>query len=230
MVHINLLKPFHENHSENTLDDSPLPVNVVSYGADVSCDSSLVDDNVDTRENTVFLAGVMDHLNHLSSNQQSNAIDLLNSFPEVCAEIPGSCTLVEHDIELNGNARPIKQGPYRLPPSKRERMKASVEYLLELGLAEHSISPWSPPCILDPKQHGTDCLCADCRQVDRIPVSDPYPNPFPHLDVVIDAPIGRPYCWNFTPYLLPVVVRVDAIPGQQEYCGGVYFSHIAFFM
>ena len=230
MVHINLLKPFHENHSENALDDSPLPVNVVSHGADISCDSSLVDDNVDTRENTVFLAGVRDHLNHLSSNQQSNVIDLLNSFPEVCADHPGSCTLVEHDMELVGNARPIKQGPYRLPPSKRERMKAAVEYLLELGLAERSKSPWSSPCILVPKQDGTDRLCTDYRQVNRITVPDAYP--LPRLDDIIDTLGNATYITKIDLlrgyYQIPLTERAKLISAFVTPDGLYQYKYMAF--
>ncbi len=50
-------------------------------------------------------------------------------------------------------------------------------YLLENGLAKHSYSPWSSPCLLVPKKDGTFRFCTDFRKVNAVTVPDSYPLP-----------------------------------------------------
>lgn len=81
-----------------------------------------------------------------------------------------------HDIEIERSA-PIRQHPYRVNPVKREIMKEEVKYLLDQGLAVHSSSPWSSPCILVPKPDGTYRFCTDYRKVNSITKPDSFPMP-----------------------------------------------------
>ncbi|KAL1274401.1 hypothetical protein QQF64_027215 [Cirrhinus molitorella] len=84
--------------------------------------------------------------------------------------------VLQHDIDV-GNAAPIKQNAYRVNIAKRAVMNDEVEYLLEHGLAKHSCSPWSSPCLLVPKSDGSARFCTDYRKVNAVTVPDCFPLP-----------------------------------------------------
>ena len=74
-----------------------------------------------------------------------------------------STTLACHDVDV-GNARPIKQHPYRLNPGKLAILRKEVDYMLKHGIIEPSQSEWSSPCVLVPKPDGSYSFCTDFRR------------------------------------------------------------------
>ena len=72
-----------------------------------------------------------------------------------------------HEVNV-GNAKPIKQHPYRINPEKTKAMRKEVEYLLENDLAEVSDSEWSSPCplvLLNKMRHANQRLTRWCLQL-----------------------------------------------------------------
>ena len=56
----------------------------------------------------------------------------------------GRTTLVQHVIET-GDAAPIKQRPYRTSPESKQEIDRQVNGMLERGIIQESVSPWSSP-------------------------------------------------------------------------------------
>ncbi|CAL9695804.1 unnamed protein product [Knipowitschia caucasica] len=56
-------------------------------------------------------------------------------------------------------------------------MKQEAEYLLEHGLAIHSSSAWSSPCLVEEKPDGTPRFITDFRKVNAVTEPDSYPMP-----------------------------------------------------
>lgn len=56
-------------------------------------------------------------------------------------------------------------------------MKKEAEYLLKHGLAVHSSSPWSSPCLVETKPDGSPRFNTDYRRVNAVTVPDSYPLP-----------------------------------------------------
>ena len=56
-------------------------------------------------------------------------------------------------------------------------MKKEVNFLLDNGLAEPSLSPWASPCLLTPKPDGSSRFCTDYRKVNQVTIPDSYPLP-----------------------------------------------------
>lgn len=52
-----------------------------------------------------------------------------------------------------------------------------MQYLLENGFAEPSISPWASPCIMIPKPDGSYRFCTNFRKVNKVTVPDSFPLP-----------------------------------------------------
>ncbi len=100
---------------------------------------------------------------------------------------PGKTDLTCHDVDV-GQARPIKQQPYRLNPHKLKLVRKEIKYKLDHKIIEPSQSEWSSPVILVPKPAGSQRLCIDYRKVNSITKTDSYA--IPKIDDCIDK-IGK---------------------------------------
>ena len=63
----------------------------------------------------------------------------------------GRCEFVEHHIEVHGHA-PIQKSLFRYSASEKVILHKEINMMLELGVLEHSQSPWGFPAILLPKK------------------------------------------------------------------------------
>ena len=186
LIHINLIKPYHSKLKENFLLDDKNEKAVMSFSSNVRDDVTVNPSafTIDTLENSTYMSNLETNLCDLSVSQKGDISNLF-SFPNVCSDRPGICKLMEHGIQLVDGTTPIKQAPYRVTPQKRKRLKAAVQYLLDMDLAEPSDSPWASPCILVPKSDNTDRLCTDYRRLNKVTVPDAYP--LPRLDDLVDT-------------------------------------------
>ena len=88
-----------------------------------------------------------------------------------------------HDVDV-GDARPIKQHPYRVNPIKLEKLRQEVQYMLEKDIIEPSQSSWASPCVLVPKPDGSIRYCTDYRKVNVLSKTDSFP--IPRMEDCID--------------------------------------------
>jgi len=70
----------------------------------------------------------------------------------------GKTTLACHDVSV-GDARPIKQHPYKVYPNKLAALRKEIQYMLQHGIVEPGQSEWSSPCVLVPKADGSYHFC-----------------------------------------------------------------------
>jgi hypothetical protein len=106
--------------------------------------------------------------------------EVLNDFEEVFTAQKGSlgrCDMTPFTIDT-GDARPIRQRPYRAPLQKRKVIEDQIRDMLDEGVIQPSQSPWASPITLAPKP-GTDELrfCIDYRRVNAVTIKDAYPIP-----------------------------------------------------
>ncbi|KAK3890093.1 hypothetical protein Pcinc_005938 [Petrolisthes cinctipes] len=134
--------------------------------------------------NSDILANPSVKLQHLSSNQVEDVMQLLSGYPQLFSDVSRQCSLVQHDILLQPNTHPVKQAPYRVGPAKKEILKKEVEFLLSNELLEPSDSEWASPCLLVPKPDGSSQRCTDYRNVNQVTIPDYFP--LPRIDDVID--------------------------------------------
>ena len=119
----------------------------------------------------------------LTTKQNTELRETLQSFSEVMSDVPGRTDYAEHDIET-GTARPIRLPPYRVPQAYRETVKKEIAEMLEHGIIEPSTSEWSSPIVLVKKKDGTLRFCVDYRRLNNISQADAYP--MPRIDELID--------------------------------------------
>ncbi len=191
VCHINMLKAYHVRESPvvkaseqiagPAVSSVAVAMGLNSFPGSLSAD----EDGVVLRnapqqcvrlENSEILKDLNSFLDHLTPDQKADIVELISDFNCLFSDVPKLTNVLQHDINVNG-ARPIKQHAYRVNPTKRSVMRQEVNYLLENGLAKHSYSPWSSPCLLVPKKDGTFRFCTDFRKVNAVTVPDSYPLP-----------------------------------------------------
>ncbi|XP_068243247.1 uncharacterized protein [Palaemon carinicauda] len=126
--------------------------------------------------NSVALGNLPGMLDHLSATQSKEVMNFITKFAVLFQDVPGLTSLLMHDVEV-GDARPIKQHPYRVNPSKRDIIQQEVEYMLRHDLIQRSFSPWSSPVVLVKKEGGGQRMCFDYRKVNAVTESDCFPLP-----------------------------------------------------
>ena len=95
--------------------------------------------------------------------------------------LPGQalgCThLLQHNIELLPDAKPVYIPAYRLPHSQCEIATRKVQEMIDDGVVEPSTSPWNSPLFLVPKKDGDFRPVVDFRQLNQRTASQRYPLP-----------------------------------------------------
>ena len=123
----------------------------------------------------------IEHLRGKLTDEQLEAIkDVLERNEEVFsrhkADI-GCCNFVEHEIELEENAVPHREGARRMTPHKSEACRKEIETLLEYDMIEPSKSPWACGVVMAKKKGDQLRFCCDFRYLNSVTVKDAYPIP-----------------------------------------------------
>ena len=123
----------------------------------------------------------IEHLRGKLTDEQLEAIkDVLERNEEVFsrheADI-GCCNFVEHEIELEENAIPHREGARRMTPHKSDACRKEIETLLEYDMIEPSKSPWACGVVMAKKKGDQLRFCCDFRYLNYVTVKDAYPIP-----------------------------------------------------
>jgi len=71
-----------------------------------------------------------------------------------------------------------------MAPAELKELKAQLEKLLEKGYIRPSTSPWGAPFLFVKEKDGTQRLCIDYRELNKITVKSRYP--LPRIDDLFD--------------------------------------------
>ena len=147
-------------------------------------------------------------IGHLTAQEESRLMRLLCKYQHVFSTDDydvGCTTLVEHDIPVASDKKPVKQNPYRHGPQQEEEIERQVQMLQEKGLIEEGRGAWSSPVALVRKRDQTWRLCIDYRKLHEVTEKDAYP--IPRVDDSLDALGGSKW---FSTLNLPSRLSVDA--------------------
>ena len=105
--------------------------------------------------------------------------------------------LGEMKISLKTDGRPVKQRPYRPNPRYKEKVKAELDRMLEVGIIEPvEYLEWIIPIVIqDKKETGEVRICVDLRKLNDACLHDPCPTPF--TDEVLES-VGGQEMYSFT--------------------------------
>jgi len=93
-------------------------------------------------------------IEHLSPNQQSELLNLLDQYPECFSDIPGYTDVVIYSIPLTRDFKPRRLPVYRVPEKLRPEVDRQIEEMLRIGIIRQSQSPMPSPlvCVLKGKK------------------------------------------------------------------------------
>ena len=123
----------------------------------------------------------IEHLRGKLKDEQLEAIkDVLERNEEVFSKHKADiecCNFVEHEIELEENAVPHREGARHMTPHKSEACRKEIETLLEYDMIEPSKSPWACGVVMAKKKGDQLRFCCDFRYLNSVTVKDAYPIP-----------------------------------------------------
>ena len=140
----------------------------------------------------------------LTSEQRAEVEALIEQYPDVLTSVPGRTDLIQHDIKLS-TSEPIRSKGYPVPFKARDVMNSEIKEMLELGVIEKSVSPYSSPVVLVPKKDGSVRFCIDFRKLNK--VTEFNAEPMPNMEEVINRMSGNKF---FT--------RMDCSKGYWQVC------------
>lgn len=161
----------------------------------------------------------------LTEAQQDQLRALVAEYRDIFALSPeelGRTGLVRHRIETGAN-QPIRQRPYRVSESQRGLIEEHVTDMLNRGIIQPSVSPWSSPIILVKKKDGTDRFVIDYQRLNSVTRKDSYP--LPRIDDALDALNGTKFFSSMD--LMSGYWQVEMEPESREHTafityGGLY--------
>lgn len=87
--------------------------------------------------------------------------------------------IVQHEIPLFPNAKPVRTKERRMNPRLQLIVKAELEKLLEAGFIKPvEITDWVSPMVLVKKKNGKLRVCIDYRCLNKVTQKDHFPIPF----------------------------------------------------
>ena len=105
--------------------------------------------------------------------------------PEIC----------EHRIELEPDAKPIRQRQYRMNPKYSLMVKEEIDKLLACNfIFEVPHSEWVSPIVIVPKKNGKIRIYQDYRKLNSVTKKDHFPLPF--TNTLLDS-VARHECYSF---------------------------------
>ena len=115
----------------------------------------------------------------LNDEEKVKFKNLFNEYRNVFAfpgDQLGRTSLVQHVIDT-GDATPIKQRPYRVSPDVKREIDRQMGEMLEKGIIQEPVSPWSSPVVLVKKKDGSNRFCVDFRKINKVTKVDSFPMP-----------------------------------------------------
>ena len=88
----------------------------------------------------------------------------MKQYPDVLSSLPGRTDRIQHDIKVF-TSELIRTKGYSIPYKTRSVMETEIQDMIELGVIEPSISPYSSPIVLVPKKDGSVRFCIDFRKL-----------------------------------------------------------------
>ncbi|KAI3505229.1 hypothetical protein L1887_27219 [Cichorium endivia] len=133
-----------------------------------------------------FVAYVLDAREE-KSKQKTNYIPVVRDFPYVFPEdllgLPPKRE-VEFKIDLTPGAAPIAKAPYSLAPLEMLELSIQLRELLDRRFIRPSCSPWGAPILFVKKNDGSNRMCIDYRELNKLTVKNRYP--LPRIDDLFD--------------------------------------------
>lgn len=107
----------------------------------------------------------------MESQNKCELWGVIEGFKEVFSDLPGEARNYVCELRVREHA-PFVQRSYPVPYSKRVAVQEELDRMLEGGIIEKSVSPYSNPLVVVIKKDGRVRLCLDARKINQIIIPD----------------------------------------------------------
>jgi len=128
--------------------------------------------------------------------------DFSDFFPDDLPGIPPH-RQVKFRIDLVPGAAPIAKTPYRLAPVEMRELHEQLQELMGKEFIRPSCSPWGAPILFVKKKDGSQRMCIDYRDLNKLTVKNRYP--LPRIDDLFDQLQGASW-----------FSKIDLRPGYHQ--------------
>ncbi|CAM4681125.1 unnamed protein product [Lepidochelys kempii] len=175
VYHLNSLKPFYSQE-----------IKVLQFTAQQRDDAECPEGVYYEGKNNGGMEEVSLSMTH-GRKQQQQIQELYSSFAPMFSATPGRTEQAYHSIDT-GDARPIRDQPYRVSPQAKTAIEREIKDMLQMGVIHPSESAWASPVVLVPKPNGKIQFCVDHRKLNVVTRPENYP--MPHTDELLEK-LGR---------------------------------------
>ena len=134
----------------------------------------------------------------LTEQQRSQVVPVFDKYQELFTSDISELKqthLVEHNIELIPEAKPVKRTLYSMTPEQRQFLQKELNNMLNKGLIRESSSPWGcSPWIVPKKGPKKWRFCVDYRPLNKVTKTDS--NPLPRIDQILESFVGAKWFSN----------------------------------
>ena len=110
----------------------------------------------------------------LNGRQKAELLRLLEEYGDIFSDVPGKTDLVEHEIVVT-STEPIRSKAYPTPYHLQKEIDKEIEVMLSNGIIERSESAYAAPLVVVKKSDGSNRLCCNYKQLNKVTVFDPEP-------------------------------------------------------
>jgi hypothetical protein len=89
----------------------------------------------------------MNILQHLTTEQRTDLVKLLDEFSSCFSETPGFCPYVEHCINVSDDFKPKRLREYRIAEVLKPEIQRQIDELLKCGFIRRSTSAMASPIV-----------------------------------------------------------------------------------
>ena len=164
------------NEIDNINDNLTITQNKIEDSKTITKEVDIINEN-GVFEKDQLLQNILKGIPKKLRNEVKKLFDEYNTILATKIDELKPTKLLPHSIQLEPNAKPIKQRCYRLSKVQALALKKELEKLIKNKLIEPSHSPWSSPVILVPKKNKQWRICIDFRKLNNLTIKDAYSLP-----------------------------------------------------
>ena len=171
MFHINMLKKYLGR--KQVVNENIEITGAAIIEPDEGDEKDLIIDYVDNVGETYLNV----HINpDLDSVKHREIRDLIEEFRDVFTDVPKVTNLGEHSIQLT-SLDPVRSKAYPVPYAMKEIIDKEIDTMLALDIIEPSTAAYASPLVIVRKSDGSNRVCLDFRNLNKITLFDPEPLP-----------------------------------------------------
>ena len=133
--------------------------------------------------------------NTLTSEQRKEVETLMKQYPGVLSSLPDQTDQIQHDIKLL-TSEPVRTKGYSIPYKTHSVTETEIQDMLDLGVNEPSIFPYSSPIVFVPKKDGSVRFCIDFQKLNK--VMEFNAEPMPNMEEIINQMSGHKFLRKWT--------------------------------